>query len=397
MTVATAITILGSTGSVGQSTLDIIAANPGFEVFALSANSNIERLHRQCLTHNPEYAVVSENAAAARFAELLAGSDCSTRLLSGSGALETIAGHERVRVVMAAIVGAAGLASTLAAVEAGKRVLLANKESLVMSGDLFMDTARRTGADIIPIDSEHNAVFQCLPPGDDGIDGSQLRHVHKIVLTASGGPFLYTPREQLAAVTPDQACAHPNWRMGRKISVDSATMMNKGLEFIEAGLLFGLNVDQIEVLIHPQSIIHSMVYYRDGSVLAQMANPDMRVPIAYGLAYPDRIGSGVEVLDLTRLPDLEFLAPDLEKFPCLRLGIEAARSGGTAPAILNAANEEAVAAFLREEIPFTAIPLVIQGVLSKIPCEAAETLAIIQNTDRQARSYCKELITRELY
>ena len=397
MSEAVCISILGSTGSVGRNTLAVLDQNPGHRVFALSAHRNVELLLKQCQQYQPAFAVVTDAASAEQFAGLLAESDCATALLTENDALERIASDAEVQVVMAAIVGAAGLESTLAAVAAGKRVLLANKESLVMSGELFMDTAARCGATIIPIDSEHNAIFQCLACNREASNGPPMAGVEKLVLTASGGPFLSTELQQFDSITPEQAYKHPQWSMGRKISVDSATMMNKGLEFIEASYLFGANAEQIEVLIHPQSIIHSMVHYRDGSVLAQMANPDMRVPIAHGLAYPERITSGVKPLRLADIGTLQFHTPDTERFPCLTLGIEAAKQGGTAPAALNAANEEAVAAFLEGALRFTQIPLIIDAVMSKIPCEAALSLAIIQDIDGRARSLSKELISKDFH
>ena len=377
MSEAVSISILGSTGSVGRNTLAVLDQNPGYRVFALSAHRNVELLLKQCQQYQPDFAVVTDAASAEQFAGLLAESDCATVLLTASDALERIASDAEVQVVMAAIVGAAGLESTLAAVAAGKKVLLANKESVVMSGELFMDSAARNGATIIPIDSEHNAIFQCLTRNGEASNESPMAGVEKLVLTASGGPFLGTELQQFDSITPEQACKHPQWSMGRKISVDSATMMNKGLEFIEASYLFGANAEQIEILIHPQSIIHSMVHYRDGSVLAQLANPDMRAPIAHGLAYPERITSGVKPLRLAEIGTLQFETPDTERFPCLSLGIEAAKQGGTAPTALNAANEEAVAAFLEGVLRFTQIPLIIETVMSKIPCEAALSLAII--------------------
>ena len=397
MSEAVSISILGSTGSVGRNTLAVLDQNPGYRVFALSAHRNVELLLKQCQQYQPDFAVVTDAASAEQFAGLLAESDCATVLLTASDALERIASDAEVQVVMAAIVGAAGLESTLAAVTAGKRVLLANKESVVMSGELFMDSAARNGATIIPIDSEHNAIFQCLTRNGEASNESPMAGVEKLVLTASGGPFLGTELQQFDSITPEQACKHPQWSMGRKISVDSATMMNKGLEFIEASYLFGANAEQIEILIHPQSIIHSMVHYRDGSVLAQLANPDMRVPIAHGLAYPERITSGVKPLRLAEIGTLQFETPDTERFPCLSLGIEAAKQGGTAPTALNAANEEAVAAFLEGVLRFTQIPLIIETVMSKIPCEAALSLAIIQDIDRQARSLSKKLISKDFH
>ncbi|MEE3300203.1 MAG: 1-deoxy-D-xylulose-5-phosphate reductoisomerase [Pseudomonadota bacterium] len=391
------ISVLGSTGSIGRNTLEVIRQNPRFEVYALSAHRNIELLLDQCKMFQPRYAVVTDEINAVRFAKLLESSNCKTELLRGNGSLERIASDDDVEIVMAAIVGAAGLESTLAAVAAGKRVLLANKESLVMAGELFMDSALHSGATIIPIDSEHNAVFQCLPAKSQSPESSRLNEVEKITLTASGGPFLTRSLEQFDTITPQQACKHPNWSMGRKISVDSATMMNKGLELIEAGHLFDVNFDQLEVLIHPQSIVHSMVYYRDGSVLAQLANPDMRIPIAHGLAWPERMTLGTERLNLAEIARLEFQTPDLERFPCLRLGFDAAKMGGSAPVVLNAANEEVVAAFLEGTIRFTQIPAIIETVMSKMPCEAAASLAIIQEIDKQARSLTKGLIVKDFH
>lgn len=391
------VSILGSTGSVGQSTLSVIDKTLHFDVYALTAHRNANLLAEQCARFKPRYAVITDEAQADLMQYLLNQHRCQTRLLVGSDALSEVASAAEVDVVMAAIVGAAGLESSLAAVTAGKRILLANKEALVMSGQLFMDAAADSGAKIIPIDSEHNAVFQCLPDTAQGLAAAQMRQVEKVVLTGSGGPFLNTPPEQLANVTPDQACNHPKWSMGRKISVDSATMMNKGLEFIEACYLFGLPPDQVEVLIHPQSIVHSMVHYCDGSVLAQLGNPDMRIPIAYGLAWPQRMRSGANLLDLAGEEPLEFLDPDLDNFPCLGLGMEAARRGGSSAIALNAANEVAVAAFLDGRLGFTRIPLIIAEVMSKIPCEAPSSLAIIQDCDLRARNLANDLIIKEFH
>ena len=388
------ISILGSTGSVGESTLAVIDENPAYKVFALTAHRNVKLLFDQCEKYKPEFAVLSE-AAAPEFNTMLVRSNLDTKLLVGESGLIEVASNPSVDIVMAAIVGAAGLESTLAAASSGKRLLLANKESLVMSGGLLKQAARDSGAEILPIDSEHNAIFQCLPLTTSSTYEKGGSGVEKVVLTASGGPFLNTPIEQLVSVTPKQACLHPKRSMGRKISVDSATMMNKGLEFIEACYLFDLDPSQVDVLIHPQSIVHSMVHYKDGSVLAQMASPDMRVPIAYGLAWPKRIASGVEPLDLATEEPLQFLKPDLSRFPCLQLGIEAAGERGTAPTVLNAANEVAVEAFLGGEIGFVEIPSIIEAVRSQIPCEPAHSLAIIQDFDRQARRLSKELILKE--
>ena len=386
------LTVLGSTGSVGRSTLDVVSRCDNISLFALSAYRNSELLLSQCLKHEPKYAVLVDREQHKDFKRLLAVSGCKTEFLDTEDALEFVAAHEQVDVVMAAIVGAAGLSSGMAAVSAGKCLLLANKESLIMSGKLFIDTAKRNNADIIPIDSEHNAIFQCLAETRSGLSSTEGRFVDKLVLTASGGPFLNTPKKALAKVTPEQACAHPMWSMGRKISVDSASLMNKGLELIEASFLFDLPGTAIDFVVHPQSIVHSMVYYRDGSVLAQLANPDMRVPIAYGLAFPGRMASGAKVLDLTRQPALEFSEPDEDRFPCISLGRAALEAGGTAPAVLNAANEIAVAAFLSNRIGFQQIPAIIEAVLSKTPCEPAASLDIIWGADSAARIEAKKLI-----
>ncbi|RZU44838.1 1-deoxy-D-xylulose 5-phosphate reductoisomerase [Fluviicoccus keumensis] len=374
------ITVLGATGSIGLSTLDVIGRHPDrYEVFALTAHSRIDELAALCDRFNPRYAVVRCPDDIARLQARL--TTRATEVLAGQDALEAVASHSDCDTVMAAIVGAAGLLPTLAAVRAGKRVLLANKEALVMAGALFMEAVRGHGATLLPIDSEHNAIFQCLPSGMAGLERGG---VEKILLTASGGPFRTFTPAQLADVTPDQACKHPNWSMGRKISVDSATLMNKGLEFIEACWLFDARPDQIEILVHPQSIIHSLVQYVDGSTLAQLGNPDMRTPIAHALAWPERIAAGVPRLDLTRHA-LDFQAPDEARFPCLRLARQAMSAGGTAPAVLNAANEVAVAAFLEGEIPFTAIPGVIDRVLTQLPMSQAANLDTILDADRAAR------------
>tara|TARA_B100001057_G_scaffold498401_1_gene605264 strand:- start:1115 stop:2293 length:1179 start_codon:yes stop_codon:yes gene_type:complete len=386
------LTILGSTGSIGCSTLDVVSRYDNISIFALSANRNFKLLLEQCLRYEPKYAVLADSEQHESFKNLLVDSECKTEFLDVENALEIIAAHDQVDLVMAAIVGAAGLASGLAAVSAGKRLLLANKESLVMSGKLLIDAAIRHKAEIIPIDSEHNAIFQCLAETRTQFSAAEERFVEKLVLTASGGPFLNTPNRQLMKVTPKQACAHPKWSMGQKISVDSATLMNKGLELIEASFLFDLPGSAIDILIHPQSIVHSMVYYRDGSVLAQLANQDMRVPIAYGLAFPNRMPSGAEVLDLTTQPPLEFSVPDVARFPCVSLGRAALEEGGTAPAVLNAANEIAVAAFLANRIGFQQIPAIIDAVLSKTPCRPAASLDIIKDADRAARIAANKLI-----
>lgn len=357
------ITVLGSTGSIGVSTLDVIARHPErFRVVALTANRDAEGLMNQIRRHRPVFAVMADEGAAARLREQVAGERLQTKVLSGSDALSMVASLDEVEYVMAAIVGAAGLLPALAAAKAGKRLLLANKEALVVAGQQFVDAVRKNGATLLPIDSEHNAIFQCLPA--DYAGNPERGGIERILLTASGGPFRTWPVDQLETVTPLQACAHPNWDMGRKISVDSATMMNKGLEVIEAHWLFGLEADRIQVVIHPQSVIHSMVQYVDGSVLAQMGNPDMRTPIAHALAWPDRVDAGVEPLDLYQVAHLDFEAPDLNRFPCLALAFDALRQGGDYPAVLNAANEIAVQAFLEGRIAFTGIPRLIESALA---------------------------------
>ncbi len=383
--------ILGSTGSIGVSTLDVVARHPDrYRVVALTGHRRIEALYRQCLQHRPRYAVVAERRDADDLQRRLREAGLRTEVLAGDDSLAAVATLDEVNYVMAAIVGAAGLLPTLAAARAGKRILLANKEALVISGPLFMEAVRRAEAELLPIDSEHNAIFQCMPAGYRA--GSPPPAVRRILLTASGGPFLDTPIDQLESVTPEQAVAHPKWDMGQKISVDSATMMNKGLEVIEASLLFELPPERIQVVIHPQSVIHSLVDYDDGSVLAELGNPDMRIPIAYGLAWPERIASGVDPLDLFEVARLDFRPPDLKRFPCLKLAFEAARSGGTAPALLNAANEVAVAAFLERRIPFTGIAATIARTLDAIPATAAVDLDSVLAADARARSYASDLI-----
>ena len=369
------VTILGATGSIGASTLDVLARHPErFRAFALTAHSGADALYEACLRHRPRFAVLSgapeDRHLKGKFAQ--AGSE----LLFGGEALEYVAGHSEADAVMAAIVGAAGLAPTLAAARAGKRLLIANKEALVMAGPIFMAIAKAAGAEVVPVDSEHNAVFQCL---------SNPRAVRKIMLTASGGPFRTAPAEKLRAVTPDEACAHPNWVMGRKISVDSATMMNKGLEVIEARWLFDIEPQRIEVLVHPQSIVHSLVEYVDGSVIAQLSNPDMRVPIAHALAHPERVDSGARPLELALLKNLSFEAPDERRFPCLPLAYAALRAGGTSPAVLNAANEVAVDAFLSRRLPFMSIASVIEGTLEQVASGRASGLEDVLAADAEAR------------
>jgi len=383
------ITILGSTGSIGVSTLDVIARHADrYQVVALTAHSRVDELAQQCAQFQPEFAVVGSAQAAEQLKARLAAHNLKTTVLHGAAALcEVVLCAD---VIMAAIVGAAGLAPTLAAAQAGKKVLLANKEALVMSGQLFMDAVAEHGATLLPIDSEHNAIFQCLP--HDFKRRPTQQGIAKILLTASGGPFLNRTLDSLHDVTPEQAIAHPNWVMGKKISIDSATMMNKGLEVIEAHWLFGTPVEQIEVVIHPQSVIHSMVSYVDGSVLAQLGNPDMRTPIAYGLAYPERIASGVNQLDITKIAQLSFQQPDLKQFPCLALAFDALRAGDTAPAILNAANEVAVQAFLDHKIGFLKIPELIAEVMNRVANRHVTDLAGIMEQDALARAAANLLI-----
>ena len=387
------LTILGSTGSIGASTLDVVARHPDkYRVTALAAQRRDDVLFGQCMRFEPRYAVLLDETAAARLAQKISAAGLATEVLCGVAALERVASLPEVDAVMAAIVGAAGLRPTLAAARAGKKILLANKETLVMAGALFMDAVRASGSVLLPIDSEHNAIFQSLPhnySGDLAASG-----ISKILLTASGGPFRDTPLSGLGNVTPEQACAHPNWVMGRKISVDSATMMNKGLEVIEAHWLFNAPAEAIQVVVHPQSVVHSLVQYVDGSVLAQMGNPDMRTPIAYALAWPARMGSGVEPLDLLKVAKLDFVAPDLARFPCLALAYQVLRAGGTAPAVLNAANEVAVDAFLDRRIAFLSIPRLIAEVLAALPVSGADTLEDVLNADAAARATALELVQR---
>ncbi len=386
------ITILGATGSIGVSTLDVIQRNPDrYHVVALTANRDVEGLLQQCIEHRPRYAVMADADAAGQLQQRLRDAAPDVEVLAGQEGLQRVASLDEVDCVMAAIVGAAGLMPALEAARSGKRILLANKEALVMSGALFMQQVREGGAVLLPVDSEHNAIFQCMPPSfvpGSGHPGG----VSNILLTASGGPFRTTPVEKLSGITPEQACAHPNWDMGRKISVDSATMMNKGLEVIEACWLFSTDAAQVQVVIHPQSVIHSMVQYRDGSVLAQLGNPDMRTPIAHCMAWPERIDAGVQPLDIVAVGRLDFEAPDLERFPCLRLAQEAWQAGGTASAVLNAANEIAVEAFLDHRLAFTAIPGVIEATLSHITVREATSLEVILDADHQARVFADGLV-----
>jgi 1-deoxy-D-xylulose-5-phosphate reductoisomerase len=382
--------ILGATGSIGSSTLDVVARHPRrYRVHALTAHTSTQPLLALCERHRPRQAVLSGCAEDAALRRRFADAGCELRF--GPAALAELAAAAECPTVMAAIVGAAGLPATLAAARAGKRVLLANKEALVMAGPLFMRAAREARAVLLPIDSEHNAVFQCLPPEGAGVG---LRGVRRIQLTASGGPFRVTPVERLAGVTPDEACAHPNWVMGRKISVDSATMMNKGLEVIEAHWLFGLPAERISVLIHPQSVVHSLVEYLDGSVIAQLSHPDMRVPIAHALGFPERIESGARALDLGALGKLSFEQPDAERFPCLGLAYGALRAGGTGPAILNAANEIAVESFLGGRLRFTGIAPVIDSTLGQVPAGAAGSLEQVMDADARARQAAAACVAR---
>ena len=391
------IAILGSTGSIGTSTLDVAARHRDrFEVVALAAAKNDALMLQQCIAHRPRHAVMADADAAERLRKALAGQGLHTEVSCGSAALERIVTLAEVDAVMAAIVGAAGLPATLAAARAGRDVLLANKEALVMSGALFMAAMVEGGGALLPIDSEHSAIFQSLPRGFACGRGGELDRagVRKLILTASGGPFRTTPVERLARVTPQQACAHPNWVMGPKISVDSATMMNKGLEVIEAHWLFGAPLESIQVVIHPQSVIHSMVEYRDGSVVAQLGAPDMRTPIAFALAWPERIDAGVAPLDFATLGSLEFDRVDPLRFPCVRLAAEAIRQGGTAPAALNAANEVAVEAFLAGRLPFTGIPGIIERVLHETPAEPLVSLDQVYAVDVEARALAARFVSR---
>jgi len=382
------LTLLGSTGSIGESTLDVVARHPErFAVHALTAHRNGDKLVAQCLRFTPEFAVVGDAETAGRVAAQLKEAGCKTEVAYGSDALVQAAQSAQCDTVVAAIVGAAGLAPTLAAARAGKRILLANKEALVMSGAIFMDAVRDHGATLLPVDSEHNAIFQCLPR-----DVAEHGGVTKIILTASGGPFRTRDPATLADVTPEQACKHPNWVMGRKISVDSATMMNKGLEVIEAHWLFNLPGDRIDVLIHPQSVIHSLVSYADGSVLAQLGNPDMRTPIAHALAYPERVDSGVAQLDLASVASLQFEKPDYERFPCLALAMQALAAGGVASAALNAANEVAVEAFLERRIGFTEIGRTVASVLERLSNRTPSGLDDVLGADADARRAAHEWI-----
>ena len=385
------ITILGSTGSIGVNTLDVISSHQDkFNVRALTANKNLDVLAEQCFKYQPEYAVITDELSASKLEEKLKKKAPDIKVFTGIDGLVKVAELDTVDYVMAAIVGAAGLLPTLAAAEAGKRVLLANKEALVMSGKLFMDTITKSNAELIPIDSEHNAIFQCITNASN----KKSSTIRSIMLTASGGPFLNTPIEELSSKTPEQACKHPKWKMGRKISVDSATMMNKGLEVIEASWLFNIASDLIDIVIHPQSIIHSLVEYKDGSVLAQLGNPDMRISISYGLAWPERIETDVERLNLFDIAQFDFKKPEMDRFPCLRLACEAIKQGGTCSAILNAANEVAVNEFLNKKIMFTDIAKIIESVMSDVTQNDADSIEKILKDDELARKHAIEIIER---
>lgn len=380
----TRLTILGATGSIGASTLDVVARHPDrYEVVALTGANQVEKLAAACVRHRPRYAVVMEAEAADKLQGLLSGQDCNTEVLCGNDALIQVASLPEIDAVMAAIVGAAGMPATLAAAQAGKKVLLANKETLVLAGHIFMQAVAQSGATLLPIDSEHNAIFQSLPHPYCG--NLAAAGVRRLLLTASGGPFRKLSQDELARVTPEQAISHPNWSMGRKISVDSASLMNKGLEVIEAHWLFNAPADAIQVVVHPQSVVHSAVEYVDGSVVAQLGAPDMRTPIAYAMAYPERIASGVEQLDLFSIGRLDFERPDLLRFPCLRLAYEALQAGGAVPAMLNAANEVAVAAFLERRLSFTDIPRLIESVLEQAAGQPAANLDDLMRADQLAR------------
>jgi len=388
------ITILGSTGSIGVNTLDVIAQHPDrFRVIALTAHKNIDLLFAQCVKHQPKYAVISNDKLAIDLTNRLKTICPTTQVLSKTEGLEYVASLSEVDTVMASLVGAAGLLPTLAAVRAGKCVLLANKEVLVMSGQLFMNEIKNSKAVLLPIDSEHNAIFQCLATNANSDFSAGVK---KIIITASGGAFRDVPLEQLPYVKPEQACTHPNWNMGQKITVDCATMMNKGFEVIEAHWLFGVPLNQIEAVLHPQSIIHSFVEYIDGSMLAQLGNPDMRIPIAYALGWPERIGNGVKSLDLLSVAQLNFAPMDLQRYPCFDLAYQAMKVGGTASAILNAANEIAVEAFLAKKIAFTDIAKINEQILNNIPSQAGLSLEVILEDDLKARKAARQIVDRAM-
>jgi len=382
------ITVLGSTGSIGESTLDVIARHPDrFQAFALTANHSVEKMLAQCQRFQPRFAVMLDTASAGELADAIKAAGIRTEVLAGIESLEKVASLPEVDAVMAAIVGAAGIRPTFAAARTGKLVLLANKETLVMAGRIFMDLVKQHNATLLPIDSEHNAIYQSLPHHFNG--NLAAAGISRILLTASGGPFRRAPLESLASVTPEQACAHPNWDMGQKISVDSATMMNKGLEVIEAHWLFEAPPEKIQVVIHPQSVIHSMVAYVDGSVIAQLGNPDMRTPIAHAMGFPERIDSGVSALDMFKVAHLDFEEPDFKKFPCLKLAYQALAAGGNMPAVLNAANEIAVESFLKRRMPFTAIPVMIAHAMETVRQEEMATLDDVLRTDTLARDIAR--------
>lgn len=382
------ITVLGSTGSIGESTLDVIARHPDrFQAFALTANHSVEKMLAQCQRFQPRFAVMLDTASAGQLADAIKAAGIRTEVLAGIESLEKVASLPEVDAVMAAIVGAAGIRPTFAAARTGKLVLLANKETLVMAGRIFMDLVKQHNATLLPIDSEHNAIYQSLPHHFNG--NLAVAGISRILLTASGGPFRRAPLESLASVTPEQACAHPNWDMGQKISVDSATMMNKGLEVIEAHWLFEAPPEKIQVVIHPQSVIHSMVAYVDGSVIAQLGNPDMRTPIAHAMGFPERIESGVSALDMFKVAHLDFEEPDFKKFPCLKLAYQALAAGGNMPAVLNAANEIAVESFLKRRMPFTAIPVMIAHAMETVRQEEMATLDDVLKTDTLARDVAR--------
>lgn len=391
MTTRKKVSVLGSTGSIGVSALDVIARNSDeFEVFALTANMNHAKMLEQCLRFNPQIAVMKNADAAEKLHTALKQYGASIQVLSGGSAISEVASEATVSIVVAGIVGAAGLLSTIAAVDAGKRVLLANKEALVMTGDLLLSRVRDAGAQLLPVDSEHNALFQCMP---QNADGATLNGVERILLTASGGPFRGWSKDQLSKVTPEQAVAHPNWSMGKKISVDSATLMNKGLEVIEACYLFDVTPDRIDVVVHPESIIHSMVSYKDGSVLAQMGNPDMRTPIAHVLSWPERIVSGVAPLDLFQVAQLNFEKPDMNTFPCLQLAFDAVERGGTTTAVLNAANEVAVEEFLCGNMGFNRIAETIKHAMDSVTTTSADNLEQVLAADEEARKCAADYIS----
>lgn len=394
------IVILGATGSIGQSTLSVIEHNPDkYRAFALVGGKNAEAMLEKCIKFRPHFAALNDETAAKKLREKLTALSCPTEVLSGEQAICELAAHPETDQVMAAIVGAAGLLPTLSAVKAGKRVLLANKEALVTCGQIFIDAVKRHGAQLLPVDSEHNAIFQSLPPQAQqkiGFCPLQELGISKIVLTGSGGPFRYTPLAEFDTITPEQAVAHPNWSMGKKISVDSATMMNKGLEYIEARWLFNAATDEMEVIIHPQSIIHSMVRYIDGSVIAQMGNPDMRTPIAETMAYPNRTLAGVEPLDFFKIKELTFIEPDFNRYPNLKLAIEAFAAGQYATTAMNAANEIAVGAFLEHRIGFTEIARINQNVVEKMPSSTISSIDDVLAVDAQARAIAEQLIAGRL-